>query len=104
LEEELIRRAEKAERKAKEREEFIKNSGINIRQKSKPKVTKAQIREIKKQQQRDLEKEHALNVDRGPVKTALELAFENVYGHIHSWKFDGYPPLDRLHKIQYTPG
>ena len=27
-----------------------------------------------------------------------------IYGHIHSWKFDGYPPLDRLHKIQYTPG
>jgi hypothetical protein len=78
LEEELIRRAEKAERKAKEREEFIKNSGINIRQKSKPKVTKAQIREIKKQQQRDLQKEHALDVDRGPVKTALELAFENA--------------------------
>ena len=22
-----------------------------------------------------------------------------IFGHIHSWRFDGYPPLDRLHKI-----
>ena len=27
-----------------------------------------------------------------------------IYSHIHSWKFDGYPPFDRLHKIQNTPG
>ena len=22
---------------------------------------------------------------------------------LHYWKFNGYPPLDRLHKIHYTP-
>ena len=74
--EEAARRAEKAINKAKEREDFLKNSAIGITKK--PKFTKHQIQENKKQQQRDLQKEHSLNVDQGPVKTALELAFENA--------------------------
>lgn len=71
-------RAEKAIKKTKEQEDYLKNSGIEIKKKPIPKLTKSQIRENKKQQQRDLEKERALSVDRGPVKTALELAFENA--------------------------
>jgi hypothetical protein len=76
--EEATRSAEKAIKKAKERENFTKNSGIDIKKKPKLKLTKSQIREGKKQQQRDLEKKHTLNVDRGPIKTSLELAFENA--------------------------
>lgn len=78
LKEAADRSAEKVMKKAKEREDFIKNSGIEIKKKPKLKLTKSQIRESKKQQQRDLEKEHTLNVDRGPIKTLLELAFENA--------------------------
>ena len=78
IKEEAAKRAQKALKKAKEREDYIKNSGIDIKTKPKSKLTKSQIRENKKQQQRDLEKERTLNVDRGPVKTALELAFENA--------------------------
>lgn len=77
LKEEAAKSAEKATIKTKESEDFIKNSGISLKKKSKKKLTKSQLRE-KKQRQRDLEKEHALNVDRGPIKTALELAFENA--------------------------
>jgi hypothetical protein len=74
--EEATRRVEKAINKAKEREDFLKNSVVEITKK--PKFTKHQIRENQKQQQRDLQKERSLNVDQGPVKTALELAFENA--------------------------
>ena len=77
LKEEAAKSAEKATIKTKESEDFIKNSGISLKKKLKKKLTKSQLRE-KKQRQRDLEKERALNVDRGPIKTALELAFENA--------------------------
>ena len=77
LKEEAAKSAEKATIKTKESEDFIKNSGISLKKKPKKKLTKSQLRE-KKQRQRDLEKERALNVDRGPIKTALELAFENA--------------------------
>lgn len=77
LKEEAAKSAEKATTKTKESEDFIKNSGISLKKKLKKKLTKSQLRE-KKQRQRDLEKERALNVDRGPIKTALELAFENA--------------------------
>ena len=59
---EAERRAEKAMKKAKDRENFIKNSGIDISNKPKPKLTKFQIRENKKQHQRELEKERMLNM------------------------------------------
>ena len=78
LKEELIRRAQNAEKKAKQREELIKKSGINIKNKPKAKLTKNQIRESRKQQQRDQQKEHSLKAIRGPLKTAIEIAFENA--------------------------
>jgi hypothetical protein len=34
----------------------------------------------------------------------VDFSGTTIYGHIHSLKFDGYPPFDRLHKIQYTSG
>ena len=77
LKEEAAKSAEKATIKTKESEDFIKNSEISLKKKPKKKLTKSQLRE-KKQRQRDLEKERALNVDRGPIKTAFELAFENA--------------------------
>ena len=44
-----------------------------------------------------------LNQSQQTINELFGYCFLCVYGHIHFWKFDGYPPLDRLHKIQYTP-
>jgi hypothetical protein len=76
--EEAARRAEKALKKAADRENFVKNSGVDIRNKPKPKVTKLQMRENKKLQQFEIEKNRLLNVNREPLKSSIELAFENA--------------------------
>jgi hypothetical protein len=78
LKEEADKRAEKAIRKAKVREELIKNSTIEIKIKPKYKLSKSQIRNSKKLHIGELKTKKIMNVNHDPIKNAIELAFENA--------------------------